>query len=165
MACQCAEFSGGSIMSWRSSLFAVSAAIIFAASTGNAVAQEEADTPQPGGPPPVVGQAAGGLGIGFFGAAIAGATGAHTATSGIGLLASQRLGVGQYEVIFRRNISLCVYVATVGDRDAGVSPPGIAVTDLRAGEPRGVFVSTYSIVGGALTPTDRDFQILITCAR
>jgi len=80
---------------------------------------------------------------------------------GVGIRSSAPLGVGYYEVIFRRNVSNCVYVATIGvPGNDSVPPPGEISVASRFGKPRGVFVSTYNSAG---VLTNKGFHLVVVC--
>jgi hypothetical protein len=68
---------------------------------------------------------------------------------------------GSYEVIFRRNVTGCVYVATIGNAGAGNPLHGSIVVALRAGNNSGVFVETRDSPAGALS--DRPFHLFVNC--
>ena len=80
-----------------------------------------------------------------------------------GVAASDNLsGAGSYEVIFRRNVRSCAYLATIGSADIPEDQPAagfIGVAD-RTGTPRGVYVQTYRANGNE---ADRPFHIDIVC--
>jgi hypothetical protein len=67
---------------------------------------------------------------------------------------------GSYEVIFRRNVTGCAYVATIGNPGAGNPLHGSNVVALRAGN-NGVFVETRDAPAGALS--DRPFHLFVNC--
>lgn len=77
-----------------------------------------------------------------------------------GAVTSASLGTGLYEVIFNRNITKCVYQATIGQDNAGSGPSGeIAITN-RAGQVKGVFVNTYNSDG---TAANKPFHVSVFC--
>ena len=64
-------------------------------------------------------------------------------------VAATRLATGAYEVVFHRDVRKCAYVGTIGlSGSAGSSLPGEITVVGRAGNDRGVFVTTHSS-GGA----------------
>jgi hypothetical protein len=76
-------------------------------------------------------------------------------------VSAKKLGPGQYEVIFNRNVRKCAYVATIGlPRNMCSSPPGEITVAGRYTTDRGVFVTTYSSVG---TLEDRGFHLAVHC--
>jgi hypothetical protein len=61
-----------------------------------------------------------------------------------------RLGTGAYEVVFRKDVRKGAYLATIGlSGSAGASLPGEITVVGRAGNDRGVFVTTHSSGGAA----------------
>jgi hypothetical protein len=79
-----------------------------------------------------------------------------------GARSSAHLGTGTYEVIFKSNVTGCVYTATVGDTGAGaVSQPAIATVASRAGNANGVYIETHDQATGALV--DLPFQVVVHC--
>jgi hypothetical protein len=68
---------------------------------------------------------------------------------------------GSYEVIFRRNVTGCIYVATIGNAGAGNPLHGSIVVAARAGNVNGVFVETRDSPTGALS--DRPFHLFVNC--
>jgi hypothetical protein len=72
-----------------------------------------------------------------------------TLTRGRRAVSATRLGTGAYEVVFRKDVRKCVYLGTIGlSGSAGSSLPGEITVVGRAGNDRGVFVTTHSS-GGA----------------
>jgi hypothetical protein len=64
-------------------------------------------------------------------------------------VSATRLGVGAYEVVFRKDVRKCAYLGTIGlSGSAGSSLPGEITVVGRSGNDRGVFVTTHSS-GGA----------------
>lgn len=72
---------------------------------------------------------------------------------------STRLGTGQFQVDFGRNISACAFVATIGPYNAGAAAGEIDVAD-RSGNVEAVFVRTHNSAG---TLTDEPFQLAVVC--
>jgi hypothetical protein len=68
---------------------------------------------------------------------------------------------GSYEVIFYRNVTGCVYVATIGNAGAGNPAHGSIVVAARAGNPLGVFVETRDTQTGPLV--DHPFHLFVNC--
>jgi hypothetical protein len=65
-------------------------------------------------------------------------------------VSAARLATGAYEVVFRRDVRRGAYVATIGlSGSAGSSLPGEITVVGRAGNDRGVFVTTHSSGGAA----------------
>jgi hypothetical protein len=67
---------------------------------------------------------------------------------------------GTYEVIFPRNVSKCVYTATLGDPNPTTAFPGFITVDPRGTTPNGVFVKTYNTAG---VSTDLAFHLHVLC--
>src|SRR4051812_21914736 len=64
-------------------------------------------------------------------------------------VSATRLGTGSYEVVFRKDVRNCAFVGTIGlSGSLGASLPGEITVVGRAGNDRGVFVTTHSS-GGA----------------
>lgn len=68
---------------------------------------------------------------------------------------------GSYEVIFYRNVTGCVYTASIGNAGAGNPLHGSIVVAARAGNALGVFVETRTSSTGALV--DRPFHLFVNC--
>jgi hypothetical protein len=68
---------------------------------------------------------------------------------------------GSYEVIFRRNVQGCVYVATIGNAGSGNPAHGSIVVAARAGNPSGVFVETRDTPTGPLV--NHPFHLFVNC--
>jgi hypothetical protein len=68
---------------------------------------------------------------------------------------------GSYEVIFRRNVTECAYIATIGYGTLGNPLHGSIVAALRGGNNHGVFVETRDSPAGALS--DRPFHVFVNC--
>ena len=65
-------------------------------------------------------------------------------------VSATRLGTGAYEVVFRKDVRKGAYLATIGlSGSAGASLPGEITVVGRAGNDRGVFVTTHSSGGAA----------------
>ena len=79
---------------------------------------------------------------------------------GDGNASSTRLGVGTYQVIFRRNVVNCAYMVTIGNPGTGASAPGEVTMGLRAGNSNGIFVTTHNSAGNL---ADRNFHVFINC--
>jgi hypothetical protein len=67
---------------------------------------------------------------------------------------------GTYEVIFPRNVSKCVYTATLGDPNPTTAFPGFITVDPRGTTANGVFVKTYNTAGAS---TDLAFHLHVLC--
>jgi hypothetical protein len=77
-------------------------------------------------------------------------------------VSAARLGTGAYEVVFRRDVRKCAFLATIGlSGSAGSSLPGEVTVVGRASNDRGVFVTTHSSGGAA---ADLGFHLAVLCA-
>jgi hypothetical protein len=79
---------------------------------------------------------------------------------GRGVSSSAQTGMGQYQVVFDRDVRQCIYSATLGDESA--SGPGtgqIAVTSA-ASNVNGVRVVTRDSSG---TQSNRSFHLIVSC--
>lgn len=84
-----------------------------------------------------------------------------TTARGRGIVSSQGLVTGQYEVIFTQNVSGCAFIATVGGPGSGLSTQSLTVTTAtRATNPNGAFVSVKKADG---TNFDHAFHIVARC--
>jgi hypothetical protein len=84
-----------------------------------------------------------------------------TLQRGMHVTAVRALGVGLYEVIFKRDVRRGVYLATVGGHGYGGLPPvGSASVQGRATNPRGVLVSTADAEGENVS---MGFHLLVIC--
>jgi hypothetical protein len=82
-----------------------------------------------------------------------------TLARGFRAASSQRLGLGNYEVVFNREVGNAAYVASIGLSGAiGAATPGEITVVGRAGNPKGVFVTTHSSAGA---PADAGFHIAV----
>lgn len=120
--------------------------------------------PQPNGPNPKGAIPAEPLAGGSqFGAAqlYAVVLGDGTAVRGAGVLSATRLSTGNYEVLFRRNITNCAWTGTVSQPNFGGSVgPSFLTMAGRSGTFTGVFLQTFNS-SGALT--DLPFQVQVIC--
>ncbi len=91
-------------------------------------------------------------------AVVDGSTGARFRQSGT--VSSARLSVGNYEVIFNRNVSTCAFSAVIGNPAAGFPPAGDIGVAVRAGNDNGVFVGMRDNAG---TFVDRNFHLEVFC--
>lgn len=72
-----------------------------------------------------------------------------------------RVGLGRYEVKFRRKVRNCAYIATIGVPDStSAAPSGEISVAGRSGGPRTVYVRTFNSVGA---PADRGFHLVVVC--
>jgi hypothetical protein len=80
---------------------------------------------------------------------------------GRGLVSSNRLGVGTYEVFFDRSIKKCAWVGTVGQGNfSGSTGAGMVTITGRVGTNNGLFVTTFDGGGAA---ADLPFLTTVIC--
>jgi hypothetical protein len=79
---------------------------------------------------------------------------------GSGVASSLRGGVGQYGVIFDRDVTGCAYVASGSTIIAGPPPTRIVNVSPRTGDANGVFVRIDDAAGAL---TDSDFYLAVFC--
>jgi len=85
-----------------------------------------------------------------------------TLARGRNAVSAARLGTGQYEVVFRKDVRKCAYVGTIGlSGSVGSSAPGEITVVGRFGNDRGVFVTTHSSAGAF---GDLGFHLAVHCA-
>ncbi len=82
-----------------------------------------------------------------------------TKARGKGEINSTRLGTGQYEVTFWRNVVQCAYVGNVATSTTGTQP-GFMSAARRNGKDNGVFVRTWAPNGSS---ADLPFVVFIDC--
>jgi hypothetical protein len=68
-------------------------------------------------------------------------------------------GLGNYEVVFNRDVTTCVYTATLGPSGGGSTFGEVNVAS-RAGNANGVFVDTNNSDG---ISADKPFHLLVNC--
>jgi hypothetical protein len=73
---------------------------------------------------------------------------------------SRRITTGQYEVTFRRDVTDCAYVATIGVSDDAALPGGEVSVGSQPDNPRGVHVRTRNSNGNA---ANRGFHLAVHC--
>jgi hypothetical protein len=83
-----------------------------------------------------------------------------TVSSSSGGVTSQRLGLGQYNVDFGRNVSACAFVATQGEAGAGGAPGAVLGATDRSGVVTAAYVTARSDAGAFV---DRAFTIVVVC--
>jgi hypothetical protein len=69
---------------------------------------------------------------------------------------------GWYEVIFKKDVSNCAYVAGIGSTSGGVPGAGYVSTARRDTDVRGVFLATYTTAGAA---ADLPFHLSVLCSK
>lgn len=74
-------------------------------------------------------------------------------------VSASRLAAGTYEVLFNRNVSNCIFIATIGG-PGGETPVGLVSAALRGGNVNGVFVLTSNTLGVAV---DLPFNLNVVC--
>jgi hypothetical protein len=67
---------------------------------------------------------------------------------------------GTFEVIFKRNVAKCAYVASVGDGGDGFPGVGFAIVAGRENNPNGVVVTTFDDQGARIP---RSFHLKVFC--
>jgi hypothetical protein len=77
--------------------------------------------------------------------------------NGRGVVSSERLGLGQYDVIFSQDVSACALTATPGGPSTAFEQPFASPYNANA---NGVFVE---IKNGAGDRTDRNFNLTVAC--
>ena len=71
-----------------------------------------------------------------------------------------KLGTGEYEVVFDRDVTACAYNVTLGSTDTTEPPAGEAGASQRAGNVRAVAVVTRDSAG---VKADRPFHLTVNC--
>jgi hypothetical protein len=85
-----------------------------------------------------------------------------TLARGRGVTSVSRIGTGQYDVRFSRNITACTWEGTVGlGGFGGAAAPAIITVAGRIGTNNGLFVTTHGTTGAA---ADAPFHALVVCA-
>jgi hypothetical protein len=77
-----------------------------------------------------------------------------TTGRGSGVTGSAKVGTGQYEVVFNRDVTTCSYQATMSVTQ------GEVIAQPRSLVPNGVFVGTYTSAGAA---ADKAFHLAVFC--
>lgn len=77
-----------------------------------------------------------------------------------GTTSGGRLGPGDYEVIFKTDVSKCLYLAVVGSPTTGAASAGYATVGSRLKKLDGVEVATFAPDG---TATDEPFHLAVFC--
>jgi hypothetical protein len=82
--------------------------------------------------------------------------------SSAGKVTSEKIGTGQYEVTFAKDVSGRAYEATIGDTEAAVPTQGqISVSgDKDSDNPEDVFVQTFDKTGAI---ADSPFHLYVSC--
>jgi hypothetical protein len=147
------------VNTYRKLLFAALGALL---SVSPVFAQFQQPVGPPSGPAPAREAAAplapdGTLGMALLSAAV---NSNGTLARGSGVTSTASLGGGSYQVIFDRNVTQCVYVATIGDPSNSAAGPGQTDVAQRAGNVNGVFLRTSNSAG---TFTNLSFYLLVFC--
>lgn len=71
-----------------------------------------------------------------------------------------KLGTGNYEVAFGREVSSCTYTAIIGGIGTDVEPPGFVTVSRRTDNSFAVYVATWSTGSGL---QDRPFHLTVNC--
>ena len=73
----------------------------------------------------------------------------------------QHEGMGYYQVLFKRGMRKCAYVATLGTAGStGVAPTGYAGVVGRNGHVNGVYVQTFDSSGNL---ANEGFHLVVSC--
>jgi hypothetical protein len=83
-----------------------------------------------------------------------------TIANSSGGVTANRIALGQYEVDFGRNITLCAFVMTQGEAGAGGAPGAITGVTDRGGNAEAVFATIRT---NANVSADRAFQLVVVC--
>jgi hypothetical protein len=86
--------------------------------------------------------------------------GAGTLVRKSGATSSGHLALGEYEVVFGRDVTGCAYSATLGSGDTTEPPAGEIGASQRAGNANAVSVVTRDSTGGK---ADRPFHLTVNC--
>lgn len=74
---------------------------------------------------------------------------------------TSKVGTGAYEVVFTLDVHNAAFVAVLGlTGSSGTQPAGMVTTVGRAGNPNGVWLSTYNVSG---TNTNQPFHLIVQC--
>lgn len=85
---------------------------------------------------------------------------AGTLDRGFRAVSAQALFSGDYEVVFDRDVTSCVFTATPGGIDQSVVSGRIVSVTRRSGNPNGVFVRLEDLSG---IDTDTSFHLVVVC--
>lgn len=99
------------------------------------------------------------LGIALMAAAV---NADGTLARGSGQTGSTKVGTGDYEVDFGRDVTGCFYTVSTGAPSAASVLPGMIQAEPRGGTPNGVFVKN---VDGSGAPADTAFYLTVLCTR
>jgi subtilisin family serine protease len=78
-----------------------------------------------------------------------------------GTTSAHVIGTGHYQVVFKRNVRRCVYIATAGNGGSiGIPPADFATVVGREGNKDGVYIAVYDATGA---PVDHGFHLLVEC--
>jgi hypothetical protein len=77
-----------------------------------------------------------------------------------GATGAMRIGTGEYEVDFVRDVTSCACQATIGRPDTAIEVPGFITCQLRGGNANGLLLTTAD---STATPADRDFSVQVAC--
>jgi hypothetical protein len=84
-----------------------------------------------------------------------------TEARGEQILSTANVGLGAYEVITTKNVSLCAFVAVIGSSaSSGTEPTGQITTVRRVGTTNGIFIATTDSAGN---PANRGFHLMTVC--
>ena len=109
---------------------------------------------------PVPEAAEGGLGVTIL-SAVVNADGTLDRGNGVGSVV--KAGVGNYRVLFVRNVRQCVYSATIGLSGTTGTEVNSSIDVVADNvDPKGVFIDTENFAAGQV---DRGFHLIVFCAR
>jgi hypothetical protein len=80
---------------------------------------------------------------------------------GKGVVSTDQLSTGLYEVAFASSVTRCVFSATIGNPGAGVPPTGTIVVAPRSGNTKAVLVITRNITGTGFVSAG--FHLFVSC--
>jgi hypothetical protein len=79
---------------------------------------------------------------------------------GRGVVSATRVSVGSYTIVFERDVSACVFLATIGGRGGMPPEPRFITTDL-GGSVKAVVVQVWNRDGQS--PVDMTFHLFAKC--
>jgi hypothetical protein len=86
-----------------------------------------------------------------------------TLDRGTGIVATSRVGTGNYRVQADKDITGCAFIGNLGDSGSGAPSPGAIGTAQTAGAPDTVTVKAFRSQANGLTPSDEPFHLAIVC--
>jgi hypothetical protein len=101
------------------------------------------------------------LGVAHMSAVVA-TDGTFVANKSSGVIGSAKTAGGTYTIQFRREVTNCTYVASLGDTGTALPPVGSALVALSGTNSSTVFVETVNPAGAL---ADASFHLIVFCAR